>query len=72
MLYQVQGDFFKVLHGHIKAPKWHLKGPLATLVAAMGKCKQINNSNLPYMSDVISLIIDERIYVILLMPCFLP
>jgi len=21
-------DFFKVLHVHIKAPKWHLKGPL--------------------------------------------
>ena len=23
-------EFFKVLHSHIKAPKWHLKGPLAT------------------------------------------
>jgi len=23
-------DFIKVSHGHIKALKWHLKGPLAT------------------------------------------
>ena len=30
-------------------------------VAAMGECKQINNSNLLYVSDVISLIIHERI-----------
>ena len=45
----------KVLHSHIKAPKWNLKRPLATyqsgmpslfiLVAAMGKYKQINNFN---------------------------
>jgi len=49
----------QVLCGHIKAPKWHLKGLLATQsdmpslfipFAAMGKCKQINNSNLPYLS----------------------
>ena len=30
-------------------------------VAAMGECKQINKSNLLYVSDVISLIIHERI-----------
>jgi len=30
--------------------------------AAMGKCKQINNSKLSYVSDVISLIIHERNY----------
>jgi len=29
-------------------------------VAAIGKCKQINNSNLLYVSDVISLIIHEK------------
>ena len=29
---RLQEDFFKVLCGHIKAPKWHLKGPLATWV----------------------------------------
>ena len=29
-------------------------------VAAMGKCKQINNSNLQYGSDIILLIIHER------------
>jgi len=28
--FEVQEDFFKVQHGHIKAPKWHLKGLLAT------------------------------------------
>ena len=42
------------------------------LIAAMGKCKQINNSNLQYVSDVISLIIPERNYMILSLPCFLP
>jgi len=41
-------------------------------VAAMGKCKQINNSNSPYVSDVISLIIHEKNYAISLMLCFLP
>ena len=44
-------------------------------VAAMGKYKQINNSDLRYVNDVISLIIHERNYAILLlplMPCFLP
>jgi len=30
-------------------------------VAAMGKCKQINNSNSPYVSDVILLIIHEKL-----------
>jgi len=48
----------------------HIKVTL--LVAAMGKCKQINNSNLLYMSDITSLIIHERNYVISLMPRFLP
>jgi len=38
--------------------KWY-----ALLVYSMGKCKQINNSNLPYVSDVISLMICERNYV---------
>jgi len=33
----------------------HIKASLFILVAAMGKCKQINNSNLRYVSDVISL-----------------
>ena len=62
-------SFFKVLHSHIKVPPGHLKGLLATskwyalLVYSMGKCKQINNSNLPYMSDVISLMICERNHV---------
>jgi len=74
-------DFFKVPCRHITALKWHLKWPLANQsdmpslfipVAAMGKCKQINNSNLLYVSDVISLTIHERNYTILLMPCFLP
>jgi len=45
---------------------------LFILVATMGKWKQINNSNLLYVSDVISLIINERIYAISLMPFFLP
>jgi len=31
-------------------------------VAGMRKGKQINNSNLQYVNDVISLIIDERNY----------
>jgi len=30
-------------------------------VATMGKCKQIKNPNLQYVSDVISLIIHEKI-----------
>jgi len=38
----------------------------------MGKCKQISNSNLWYVSDVISLLIHKRNYTILPMPCFLP
>ena len=79
--YRSTDKFFKVPCGHIKASKWHLKGPQATSkwyallvypVAAMGKCKQINNSNLQYVSDVISLIIHEKNYTISLMPCFLP
>jgi len=37
----------------------------------MGKCKQINNSNLEYVSDVISLNIHAKDYAILPMPCFL-
>ena len=35
------------------------------LVATMEKCKQINNSNSPYVSEIISLIIHERNYAIL-------
>ena len=53
----------------------HIKGtrpPCFILVAAMGKRKQINNSNSPYVSDVISLYIHERNHEISLMPCFLP
>jgi len=37
----------------------------------MGKCKQINNSNSPDVSDV-TLIIHDRNYAISSMPCFLP
>ena len=49
--FKVLNDFFKVPHGHIQAPLGHLKGhqsdmpPLLILVAAMGKGKQINESN---------------------------
>ena len=62
-------------------PPGHLKGPLATskwhtlLVYSgcrHGKCKQINYSNLPYLSDVMSLIVLERNYAIFSMPCYLP
>jgi len=36
----------------------------------MGKCKQINNSNLPYVSDIISLIIHKRNCTISSMLCW--
>jgi len=36
-----------------------------------GKCKQLNNSNLPYVSDIILLNIHERNYAISSMLCFL-
>jgi len=38
----------------------------------MGKCNLINNSNFPYVSDIISLIIYERNYTLSSMLCFLP
>ena len=48
----------------------HIKKPsLFILVAGIGKCKQINNSNLGHVSDIISLSIYERNYAISLMPC---
>jgi len=45
---------------------------LFILVATMGYYKQINNSNLLYVSDVVSLIIHERNYAISSMTCFPP
>ena len=71
-------DLFKVPRGHNKAPKWYLKGLLATSkwhalliipVVSVGKCK---HSILLYVSDIISSINHERNYVILLLPCFQP
>jgi len=56
IFFLVEEDFFKVPRGHIKAPPGHLKETIATSkgyaslfipIAAMGKCKQINNSNSP-------------------------
>ena len=38
----------------------HIKASLFIPVAAMGKCKQINNSNIRYVGEVISLIIHEK------------
>jgi len=55
--------------GFFKVPCGHIKVTCPPSVAAMGKCKQINNS--PYVSDI-SLIIHERNYAISSMPCFLP
>ena len=54
-------------HHQHKKGLWPHQSDIPSLfipVAAMGKCKQINNSNIPYVSNVISLIIHERNYAI--------
>jgi len=45
-------DFFKAPHTLERAAS-HIKVTRPPSVAAMGKCTQINNSNLWYVSDVI-------------------
>ena len=58
---EVQEDFFKVLRGPMEMALERAAGHIKLTcppclfhaVAAMGKCRQINNSNLRYLSDVI-------------------